>query len=210
MPRRRSIPSLAACATSRSSAAPRAATSPSPSRAASPRPRARRSPAASPRSTSWSARRPTIACPQLLAEAERKAAIRQGRQAPAGRRRARHRLPGREQVRPPAGAAGRARGLGFPVDPGRLRQVLHLLRRALYARRRIFAAGRQGAGRGAPARRRRARSRSRCSARTSTPITARPSQDGSTWSLGAPDPRAGRDRGRRAHPLHDLPSARHG
>ena len=67
----------------------------------------------------------------------------EGRQAPAGRRRARHRVPRREQVRPPAGAAGRARGLGVPVDPGRLRQVLHLLRRALYARRRIFAAGRQ-------------------------------------------------------------------
>ena len=46
---------------------------------------------------------------------------------------------------------GRARRLGVPVDPGRLRQVLHLLRRALYARRRIFAAGCGGAGRGAPA-----------------------------------------------------------
>ena len=68
------------------------------------------------------------------------------RQAPAGRRRARHRFPGREQVRPPAGAAGRARRLGLPVDPGRLRQVLHLLRRALYARRGVFAAGGGGAG----------------------------------------------------------------
>ena len=120
--------------------------------------------------------------PELLAEAERKAAHTPRRQAPAGRRRARHRLPGREQVRSPAGAAGRARRLGLPVDPGRLRQVLHLLRRALYARRRVFAAG---VGRAEPKRAsswRPARSRSRCSARTSTPITVRP-PDGSTWSL---------------------------
>ncbi len=52
------------------------ATSPSPSRAASPRPKARRSSSASPRSTSWSVRRPTIVCRSLLAEAERKSAIR--------------------------------------------------------------------------------------------------------------------------------------
>ena len=90
--------------------------------------------------------------PELLAEAERKAAHPPRRQAPAGCGRARHRLPGREQVRSPAGAAGRARRLGLPVDPGRLRQVLHLLRRALYARRRIFAAGVGGAERSAPAR----------------------------------------------------------
>ena len=120
--------------------------------------------------------------PELLAEAERKSAFRTRRQAPAGRRRARHRFPGREQVRPPAGAAGRARRLGLPVDPGRLRQVLHLLRRALYARRRIFAAGRRRCWPRRASWRRRARSRSRCSARTSTPITAR-RPDGSTWSL---------------------------
>ena len=95
------------------------------------------------------------------------------RQAPAGRRRARHRFPGREQVRPPAGARGRARRLGLPVDPGRLRQVLHLLRRALHARRRIFAAAPRPCWPKRAIWRRRAPSRSRCSARTSTPITAR-------------------------------------
>ena len=34
--------------------------------------------------------------------------------------------------------------------------------------------------------------------------------DGVDLVAGAPDPRPGRDRGRGAHPLHDLPSARHG
>ena len=43
--------------------------------------------------------------------------------------------------KPTAGTDPRARRLGVPHHPGRLRQVLHLLRGALYARRRGLAAG---------------------------------------------------------------------
>ncbi len=64
--------------------------------------------------------------------------------------------------------------------------------------------------RGAPARRGRRDRDSRCSARTSTPITARRPNDGSTWSLARLIRALGRDRGAGAHPLHDLASARHG
>ena len=68
-----------------------------------------------------------------------------------------------------------ARHLGLHHRAGRLRQVLHLLRRALHARRRSVAAGRarsspKPSGWPTPA-----FARSRCSARTSTPITARTS-----------------------------------
>ncbi len=120
------------------------------------------------------------------------------RQAPAGRRRARHRLPGREQVRSPAGAAGRARRLGLPVDPGRLRQVLHLLRRALYARRRVFAAGVGGAERSAPARGgRRDRDHAARPERQRLPRRGAPTlDDGVDLVAGAADPCAGRDRWR--------------
>ena len=104
----------------------------------------------------------------------------------------------------------RARRLGVPVDPGRLRQVLHLLRRALHARRRIFAAGRGGAGRGA-------RSWSAAGAIEITLLGQNVNayhgearSDGVDLVAGAADPRAGRDRWRGAHPLHDLASARHG
>ena len=52
----------------------------------------------------------------------------------------RHRISARRQVRQPRGAEPsgdpRARRLGFRHRAGRLRQVLHVLRRALYARRR--------------------------------------------------------------------------
>ena len=71
------------------------------------------------------------------------------RAAPRRRRGDRHRFPGRGQVRPPARqrrAAGRHR---VPDHPGRLRQVLQLLRRALHARRRAEPPGRRRPGRGA-------------------------------------------------------------
>ena len=134
----------------KASAARRVATSPSPWPAAWPRPRARRSCAASPRSTSSWARRPITGCRAVGPGGAQDGRAAGRRQAPARRRRARHRVSRREQIRPSAGAGRRARRLGLPVDPGRLRQVLHLLRRALYARRRIFAAGCGGAGRSAP------------------------------------------------------------
>jgi tRNA-2-methylthio-N6-dimethylallyladenosine synthase len=73
--------------------------------------------------------------PELLAEAERKAAILKAGKRLPGAGVLDTEFPLESKVRPPAGAAGRARGFGLPVDPGRLRQVLHLLRRALHARR---------------------------------------------------------------------------
>ncbi len=81
-------------------------------------------------------------------------------------------FPEQAEIRPPAATACGAGRHCLPDRAGRLRQVLHLLRRALYARRRIFAAGGADPGRGAPAGRGRRRARSRCLARTSTPITA--------------------------------------
>ena len=77
-----------------------------------------------------------------------------GAPAPPGARpgqRAGHRFPAGEQVRSPAGGAGRAAGrLGVPHGPGRLRQVLHLLRRPLHPRRRGLAPGGGDPRRGAP------------------------------------------------------------
>ena len=64
----------------------------------------------------------------------------------------RHRFPGRGQVRPPARGGARRSGVDrLPDHPGRLRQVLQLLRRALHPRRRAEPPGGRGAGRGAPA-----------------------------------------------------------
>ena len=67
----------------------------------------------------------------------------------------RHRVSGRGQVRPARRARPRrdpqARRVGLHHRAGRLRQVLHVLRRALYARRRSVAAGRQDRRRGGAA-----------------------------------------------------------
>ena len=73
----------------------------------------------------------------------------------ARRQGGRHRVPGRGQVRgagagEPRGDA-RARRHRVRHRAGRLRQVLHLLRRALYARRRNVAAGGEDRRRGASA-----------------------------------------------------------
>ena len=112
--------------------------------------------------------------PELLAEAARKSAElqRDGKRLP-GAGVLDTEFPAESKFDHLPAPRRRARGLGVPVDPGRLRQVLHLLRRALYARRRVFAAGRQRCWPRRASSWRRARSRSRCSARTSTPITAR-------------------------------------
>ena len=119
-------------------------------------------------------------------------------------------FPGRAEVRSPAGAGGARGRLGLPHRAGRLRQVLHLLRRALYARRRVLAAG---------GRRRwpRRAGSSRSGAREITLL----GQNVNAYHGEAPDGAAaggsarlirapGRDRRARAHPLHDLASARHG
>ena len=90
-------------------------------------------------------------------------------------------------------AALAARRHRLPHRAGRLRQVLHLLRRALYARRGSVAPGRR---RSSPRReragRRAACARSRCSARTSTPITApgRTARAGGSARLLSASPRS--------------------
>ena len=63
--------------------------------------------------------------------------------------------------------------VGVRVDHGRLQQVLHVLRRALHARRGSLAAVRRRADRSRRPRRPGRRRKSRCSGRTSTPIAAR-------------------------------------
>ena len=104
----------------------------------------------------------------------------------------------------------RARGVTrLPHRAGRLRQVLHLLRRALYARRGSIR-GRSRAivaeARGWPTR----------GVREVTLLGQNVNAyhgegpDGRTWALGAPARRARRDRRPRAAPLHHQPSARHG
>ena len=196
---RRSIPSSAACGRRSAPGRPGAARRRSSSRAASPRPRAReilrRAPVVD-----------VVVGPQSyhrLPDAPRPRAARA--------RRRRHRLPGRGQVRPSAraGARPRPRRLGLPHRPGRLRQVLHLLRRALHARRRGLAAGRQDP-------------RARPSA-SPTPgvreitligqnVNAYHGEgpDGRVWSLARLLRAPRRDPGHRAPALHDEPSARHG
>ena len=59
----------------------------------------------------------------------------------------RHQLSRDREVRPSAAAAGRGR-VGVRLDHGRLQQVLHVLRRALHARRGSLAAVRRRADRG--------------------------------------------------------------
>jgi tRNA-2-methylthio-N6-dimethylallyladenosine synthase len=89
-------------------------------------------------SISSSARRPITACPNCCARARRAASSRPT-------------LPAGGQVRricPPKPADPRARHHGLPHRAGRLRQVLHLLRGALYARRRSLAPGRADRRRG--------------------------------------------------------------
>ena len=109
------------------------------SRAASPRRRARRSWRGRRWSISWSGRRPTTGCRRCIARRD------------AGERPVETEFPAGGQVRSPAAGPPRpARAGGVPDGAGGLRQVLRLLRGALYPRRRGFAAG--GAGRGRSAR----------------------------------------------------------
>ena len=119
------------------------------------------------------------------------------------------RFSGAGKIRCPAEAAVRQRRQRLSDRAGRLRQVLHLLRGALYARRRTFApaAADRCARRGVWSTR--ARARSCCWARTSMPIAARVR----TARLVAGAAAATRSRdieGMCAHPLHHQPSARHG
>ena len=149
-------------------------------------------------STSCSGRRPITGCREMVARGARAPAARCS--TPSSRAEAKF-----DSLPEARGAAGR---LGLSLGPGRLRQVLHLLRRALYPRRRISRARRR---RSSPRRAGwspRARARSRCWARTSTPITAQ--DPTAALGPGAAD-RALSPRSRAcAHPLHHLASARCG
>ena len=152
-------------------------------------------------STSSSARRAITGCPSCCAQARARAGV-VDTDFPA------------ESKFDPLPAASRERTLrarrhGLRHRAGRLRQVLHLLRRALYARRRDVPAGRRDRRRGASGWRPPACARSRCSARTSTPITAR-ARTARDWSLGRLLRRARRGPRHRAAALHDQPSPRHG
>ena len=122
--------------------------------------------------TSCSARRPTTGCPRWWpAPAAPPAAVLE------------RDFPAEDKFDHLPDAAAPQRRHRLPDGAGRLRQVLHLLRRALYPRRRILPPRRRRPGRGAAPGRPPARGRSRCSARTSTPITAR-ARTAATWGLG--------------------------
>ena len=82
-------------------------------------------------------------------------------------------FPGDEKFAQVDCAAARVIAVGVSDRAGRLRQVLQLLRRALYARRRILAARRQDRGRGSRTRQSRGQGNRSSRARTSTPITAK-------------------------------------
>ena len=106
---------------------------------------------------------------------------------------------------PPTAARPASR---LPHRSGRLRQVLHLLRRALYARRRIFARlARLDPRRGAAQPETGAREITLLGQNVNAYRAEGP--DGSDWGL-ARLARARRHRRPRPHPLHDQPSARHG
>ena len=90
----------------------------------------------------------------------------------AGSRRRRRELSRDREVRPPAGAARRWRD-GVRLDHRRLQQVLHVLRRAVHARRSRSAGRSSRSCRGPRSSPRRRCARSRCSARTSTAYRGR-------------------------------------
>ena len=113
----------------------------------------------------------------------------------------RHRVPGRGQVRR-AGAAepggnARARRHRLRHRAGRLRQVLHLLRRSLYARRRGFAPGRARSSPRSSAWPMPACARSRCIGQNVNAYHGE-GADGRSWPLGAAAaPRSPRSRASR-------------
>ena len=197
---RRSIPSSAGCASSRRSAA-RARRRDDRRRRLRRPGRGRRDPAArAGASTSSSGRRPITACPSCCARAKR------------GERR-RHRISGRGQVRPPAGAAraeDAARAASPPSSPCRKAATSSApsascpIRAARKSRGRSRRSSPRPSGSPEPA-----CARSRCSARTSTPITAT-GRTGRDWGSGRLLAAARRDPGHRPPALHDQPSARHG
>lgn len=132
---------------------------------------------------------------------------RNARQGGERRARDRHRHARHRQVRRASGAS-QARPFRLPHRAGRLRQVLHLLRGALYPRRgnlstfqpsgrrsaQIGRSGREGDHAARPERQR---------------LGGRGRQ-GPPCGAGRADPRACRDRWSGAHPLHHLASQRHG
>ena len=105
------------------------------------------------------------------------------RRVRGGRARDRHRFSPREQVRPAARGPVRALGrVSVPHRAGRLRPILHLLCRPIYARRRRNPGPRWRSWPKPDSLSHPAREKSRCSARTSTRITAR-GRTVAAWSL---------------------------
>ena len=105
----------------------------------------------------------------------------------------------------PADRRRAARAGGLPDRAGGLRQVLRLLRRALYPRRRGVAPGGAGRGRGArPGGARRGRDHAARPERQRLPRRRRGRRSPALVR------RLARDRGARADPLHHLASERHG
>ena len=98
--------------------------------------------AARPPSTSSSARRPITACPSCSREARAASSVVETEFPVEDKF---------EHLPPPSAPIAQARRHGLPHRAGRLRQVLHLLRRALYARRGSLAPGRADRRRGGAA-----------------------------------------------------------
>ena len=117
----------------------------------------------------------------------------------------RHLLSRDREVRPPAAAARRRRDR-VRVDHGGLQQVLHVLRRAVHARRGSLASVRRRADRSRRPRRPGRRRESRCSGQN---VNAYRGPIGATRNdrrlRDAPRLRR-RDPRHRAHPLHDVAS----
>ncbi len=181
---------------SRPRARAQGARSPTSSSASAAASRARRAPASSgapPMSTSCSARRRCIGCPQLI----------RARRA-TGTPQVDVSFPEIEKFDhlPPPRVDG---AVGVRVDHGGLQQVLHVLRRAVHARRGSLAAVRRRADRG-----RRPRRPGRHGNHAARPERQRLSRaDGRRRRNGRPRDAARirrRDSRHRAHPLHDVAS----
>ena len=116
----------------------------------------------------------------------------------------RRQLPRNREIRPASGSARRRRH-GLRVDHGGMQQVLHLLRRAVYARRRNQPPVRPGAARSAGAR---APGGARGDAARAKRQRLRGSDGGRhACGFGHSDSLCRGGRGRGAHPLHHLASA---
>ena len=122
------------------------------------------------------------------------------------RSRHRNRVSRRREVRDAARAETSRAGFCVPHGAGRLRQVLHILRRALHQGRRIFAARRANPRRSEAACR--ARREGDHAARAERERLSRRRSIRENLGLGAASRRAVECRGHRAASFHDKPSER--